>query len=127
MADTCGHNHCGACCGGTCGGGCGSSLFLTQAELDILRCFAQIPFLPVARRADSEAPVCLEDGLGPAGTRGAAIAALERKALIRLDYGLPLQNFDYTPYQAYRHRGSMALTARGQRVVEQLEIQGIEA
>ena len=45
----CGHNHCGTCCGGSCGG-CGGALELTQREVDLLRLFAQIPFLPVARR-----------------------------------------------------------------------------
>lgn len=112
----CGHNNCGACCGGT--------LELTQKEIALLYRFAQIPFLPVARRADSMAPIYLENGTED---YGAVIAVLEHKQLIDLDYGLPLSNFDYAGYEQYPCKGSMALTARGQTVVELLEIQGIEA
>ncbi len=57
----CGQKHCGACCGGACSG-CGGTLQLTQGEIDLLFRFAQIPFLPVARQAGSEQPVCLEEG-----------------------------------------------------------------
>lgn len=127
----CTHNHCGACCGGDCGGcgGCGGhdrALFLTQSELDLLLRFAQIPFLPVARHADADVPVYLEDGDDHAEAYGQTIAALHQKALIALDYQLPLSNFDYAAYRAYAQQGSMALTAMGQRIVEQLEIQGVE-
>ena len=55
----------------------------------------------------------------------AAITGLEIKRLIRLDYDLPLTNFDYGAYGQYPCQGSMALTARGQAVVELLEIQGV--
>lgn len=125
----CGHDHCGACCGGSCGGscgGCGGELELTQNELDLLRRFAQLPFLPVARRTDSETPICLENGADSAEELGRAIAGLSQKRLIRLDYDLPLLNFDYAAYSQYTHKGSMALTAAGQTAVELLEIQGIE-
>lgn len=118
---TCGG--CGGCGGGSCGG-CGGALELTQPELDLLRRFAQLPFLPVARRADAETPVCLEDTASPE-TLSAAILGLAQKGLIRLDYDLPLSNFDYAAYGSCLHRGSMALTARGQAAVELLEIQGI--
>ena len=122
----CGHDHCGACCGGSCGG-CGGALELTQKEVDLLRLFAQLPFLPVARQMDSGTPVFLENGIASAEAFGAAITALHQKQLIRLDYDLPLLNFDYSDYAQYPHKGSMALTAAGQTVVELLEIQGIEA
>ena len=126
----CGHDHCGACCGssgcGGCGGG-GGALELTQRELDLLRRFAQLPFLPVARRWDAETPIYLEDGPEQAESFSAAVAGLQQKRLIRVDYDLPLSNFDYAAYGQYPCRGSMALTARGQAVVELLEIQGIEA
>ena len=72
---TCGHDHCGACCGGSCGG-CSGELELTQAELDLLRLFSQIPFLPVARQSSSELPVFLENGPDAAELSGAAILAL---------------------------------------------------
>lgn len=106
---------CGACCGG---------LRLSQAEIDLLLRLAQIPFLPVARQAGSGQPVCLEAELSAPGE---VLTALWQKGLLQLDYDLPLLNFDYRAYAAYPHRGSMALTARGQQVAEQLEIQGIEA
>lgn len=122
----CGHHHCGACCGGSCGG-CGGELQLTQAEIDVLMGFAQIPFFPVARAAGSDRPVCLEFAGYPAEVLGDVLSALQGKRLIRLDYDLPLANCDYGAYRAYPIRGSMALTAAGQDVVELLEIRGIEA
>ena len=85
----------------------------------------KLPFLPVARRYDGETPVCLEDGPEEAETLAGAIAGLSLKGLIRLDYDLPLSNYDYREYEDYPCRGSMALTARGQAVVELLEIQGV--
>jgi hypothetical protein len=94
--------------------------------LDLLWRFAEIPFLPVARRWDSETPVYLEDNTRPAEELSQVIQALQLKQLIRLDYDLPLSGFDYAPYANYPAQGSMALTARGQQVIEQLEIQGIE-
>ena len=116
-----------ACCGQGCGGcgGCrsrGIDLELTECELALLRQFAQLPFLPVARRYDGETPVCLEPGADSQSIQGLTV-----KGLIRTDYDLPLTNFDYRDYEAYPCKGSMALTARGQEVLELLEIQGIEA
>jgi hypothetical protein len=98
---------------------------LTAAELALLEQFAQFPFLPVARRPDSEEPVYLENGAAQQQETGQAIAGLERLGLIALDYHLPLSNFDYAGYEGYALHGSMALTARGQAVVECLEIQGV--
>ena len=116
------------CCGGNCGicSGCGGALELTQGEIELLRRFAQVPFLPVARQPGSETPVCLEEGLSSIGALGAVIAALSQQRLIRLDYAMPLSNFDYKGYEPGLLRGSMALTARGQEAVDWLEIQGIE-
>ena len=128
----CGQKHCGACCGGSCSGcggscsGCGGTLQLTQGEIDLLFRFAQIPFLPVARQAGSEQPVCLEDGEAHKEELSRIISALSQKGLIRLDYDLPLSNFDYSEYRDFPLRGSMALTAAGQQAADQLEIQGIE-
>jgi len=98
---------------------------MTQAEIDLLLDFAQTPFLPVARRVDSEAPIYLESNQYTAEEYEKIITALYQKRLIRLDYDLPLTNFNYAAYEVYPHRGSMALTATGQHVVELLEIQGI--
>lgn len=112
-------NHCGGC--GKCGG-CDRSLSLTAQELALLQRFAQIPFLPVARKADDFEPVYLEDG-DPQASAG-IISCLEKKGLIDIDYHLPLSGFDYTPYKAYPLRGSMALTARGQEVLDTIDLQG---
>ena len=110
--------HCGAC------SGCARELVLSQPEIDFLRRLGQYAFLPVARRWDSETPVYLEEG--PAELYSAAITGLQLKRLIRVDYDLPLLNFDYAAYGAYPCRGSMALTERGQAAVELLEIQSAE-
>lgn len=114
----CGHEHCGACGSG--------QLELTREEIDFLNRFAQVPFLPVARRWESEIPVYLEEGKEAAEMYSAAILGLSQKRLIRLDYDIPLLNFDYQNYGQYPCQGSMALTARGLEAVELLEIQGIE-
>ncbi|WP_297871329.1 hypothetical protein [uncultured Oscillibacter sp.] len=114
---SCQHN-CGAC--GSCGGG---ELLLTPAELSLLERLAQTPFLPVGK---GEYPVFLEEAGRSPAEWGAALLALEQKGLIRLDYDLPLKGCGYKGYEACSLRGSMALTARGQDVVEQIEIQGIE-
>ena len=115
-------------CDHNCAGcsGCGKSLSLTEAEIEMLRTLAQIPFLPVARRADAETPVYLEDEKHTKEEYSMILACLEKKGLISLDFDKPLSGFDDSAYKAYPIRGSMALTARGQTVVELLELQGIE-
>lgn len=121
-----------SCCESSCGGcqkscaGCSPALFLTEEELKLLRLFGAVPFLPVARRPDGETPICLEEGAEEQETVSKVILALERKGLIDLDYNLPLQNFDYSAYAAWSRQGSMALTGRGQEVLDVLEIQGVE-
>ena len=111
-------------CSGNCGkcGGCANSLTLTQAEIDMLLIFCEIPFLPVARKADDMTPVCLET---EENDLSLILACLENKGLIDIDYRTPLARFDYSAYSSYPVHGSMALTARGQQVVEMLELQGI--
>ena len=115
----CNHN-CASC------SGCGKSLSLTAQEVEMLHTLAQIPFLPVARRADSETPVYLEDDKHTKEEYSLILECLEKKGLISLDFDKPLQGFYDGAYRAYPIRGSMALTARGQSVVELLELQGIE-
>jgi len=112
-------DHCGGC--EKCAG-CDRSLLLTEPELALLRCFAQLPFLPVARKSGDEEPVYLEDGDPLAAAP--VIKCLEKKGLIDIDYHLPLQGFDYRAYSAYPLQGSMALTLRGQEVLDAVELQG---
>ena len=118
---------CGSCCGscGSCGGE-GRELWVTEGEIKLLERFAQYAFLPVARRWDSETPIYLEDGGEKAPLYGDLLKAMEFKGLISIDYDLPLSGFDYASYEGYPCRGSMALTAAGQRALEILEIQGAE-
>lgn len=125
---SCGESSCGnGCCGscGSCGGG-GRELWVTPGEIELLERFAQFAFLPVARKWDSETPVYLEDGPEKAVFWGDLLTAMQFKGLISIDYDQPLSGFDYAGYEAYPCRGSMALTAEGQRAIEILEIQGAE-
>lgn len=121
----CGMYGCGACCGGACGG-CDGTLALTELQIQLLRRFGEIPFLPVARAQDSETPVFLEEENGSLEEIGNALLGLARQGLISLDYRIPLSNFDYPGYGVYPIRGSMALTARGQDVLDLMDMQGIE-
>ena len=114
-------------CNGNCGscGGCGKTLELSQGELDLLNTLAQIPFLPVARKADDMTPVYLEDTAYTREEYGLILQVLEKKGLIDLDYSVPLKGFDMASYAGYPVHGTVALTARGQAVVELLDKQGI--
>jgi len=115
----CDHN-CATC------GGCGKSLSLTKEEIEMLQTLAQIPFLPVARRADSQTPVYLEDDKHTKEEYSLILQCLEKKGLISIDYDQPLKGTRNPAYEAYPLRGSFALTARGQQVLELLEIQGMQ-
>ena len=112
-------------CRGNCGscGGCARELTLTEAEVEFLQKFAQIPFLPVARRMGDLEPYYLEAD-APEDT-GLILQCLEKKGLISLDYDKPLKGFDDSAYAAFPIRGSMALTERGQTVLALLELQGL--
>lgn len=117
---------CGSCggCTGDCGGctGCARELTLTEKEISFLRYMAHIPFLPVARALGEDTPV-YEDG-GDSDENAMLLRCLEKKDLISLDYDLPLKNYAERWYISRPIRGSMALTARGQQVLELLEYQG---
>ncbi len=115
-------------CGGSCHSctGCGKTLVLTDGELAVLETFAQTPFLPVARRADDMTPVYLEDDAYPPEQYSLILSCLEKKGLVDIDYHAPLSRFCYDAYRAYPLHGSMALTARGQQVLELAQLQGIE-
>lgn len=113
------------CCG-NCGqcSGCAGSLELTKGEISLLEQLGQIPFLPFARKADSQTPVFLESGEYTVSEYGLILLCLERKGLVSLD-SVPLKGCSYEGYEAYPVRGSIALTARGQQVVGLLQTQGI--
>ena len=113
-------------CGGNCGAcsGCARELVLTEKEIDFLNILGQYAFLPVARTMGDITPVYLEDG--DREEMSLLLQCLEKKGLISLDYDKPLAGFDETAYAAYPIRGSMALTERGQKVLEMIEYQGIQ-
>ena len=114
-------------CNGNCGncGGCARELVLTAWEVEMLRKLGQIPFLPVARKMGDLEPVYLEDQDHSVEQYSLILQTMEKKGLITLDFGEKIKGFDDTAYAAYPIRGSMALTARGQQVLEMIELQGI--
>ena len=122
--DSCNHS-CGSC--GHCGscGGCAKALELTDGEIRMLQNLGQIPFLPVARRADDMTPVYLEETEETPETYSLILQCLEKKNLISIDYDMPLKGSDMAAYKGYPVHGSFALTQRGQTVLEMLERQGI--
>ncbi len=87
--------------------------------------FAELPFIPAGFAEDSDIPFC-KDFEGVDSEYSAALLCLQQKMLISIDPDIPLVGFDYSEYSAYPFHGSMALTGYGQRVLEQLEYQGVE-
>lgn len=130
----CGNDRCGMCCGGNCSSracsGCGA-VQLTRAECDLLLTFAELPFQPVVSRDGAGRPV-LAYADEAAGERSEEISpdvitGLADKFLIQVDYDIPLGNYDYRGFEDYPYHGSMALTYRGQQVVDELSISGTGA
>lgn len=115
----CSHN-CGSC------GGCAKVLELTESEIEMLQALGQFAFLPIARRADDMVPVYLEDEKYSKEEYSLILQVLEQKNLVSLDYDKPLSADYGDAYVGYPVKGSVALTARGQKVVEMLEISGIQ-
>lgn len=113
-------------CSGNCSNcsGCARELVLTQKEIVFLQQLGQIPFLPVARKMGDLTPVYLEEG--DREEMSLVLQCLEKKGLVSLDFDKPLSGFDDSAYAAYPIRGSMALTERGQKVLEMIEYQGIQ-
>ena len=114
-------------CNGNCSkcGGCAKTLLLSAGELHILDTLGQIPFLPIARKASDMVPIYMEDSQYSTAEYSLILQALEQKNLISLDYDKPLSGAQSAAYANYPVQGSMALTARGQLVLELIETQGI--
>ena len=98
---------------------------MTEQEIGFLQELGQIPFLPVARKMGDLTPVYLEDTRYSVEEYSLILQVLEKKGLISLDFDKPMKGFDDSAYSDYPIRGSMALTARGQQVLETMELQGI--
>lgn len=112
-------------CSGNCGG-CGAQLLLGPDEVKVLEQFAQTPFLPVARKREDITPIYLEEDSFSQEAYSILLQLLERKGLISIDYDAPLKGADMSAYQGYPVKGSMALTKRGQDVLDALETQGAD-
>lgn len=114
-------------CGGNCAscGGCAKELVITPWEVEMLQKLGQIPFLPVARKMGDFEPVYLEDQDHSREEYSLILQALEKKGLISLDFSVKIKGFDDSAYAVYPIRGSMALTQRGQQVLDLMEIQGV--
>jgi len=111
-------------CNGNCSAcsGCARELELTRGELDFLKTLGQVAFLPVARNMGDLNPVYPEN---PGEAFSLLLQCLEKKGLISLDYHLPLKGYTHPGYDRFPIRGSMALTQRGQLVLELVDYQGI--
>lgn len=120
-------NGCGKC-GGNCNScsGCHSALELSTGEITMLHKLGQLPFLPVARKAEDPSPIYLEDSDCTAEEYSLTLQCLEKKGLISIDFDTPLKGFTDTAYAPYPILGSFALTSRGQQVLDLLDIQGID-
>ena len=114
-------------CNGNCAncGGCARELVITPWEIEMLQKLGQIPFLPVARKMGDLEPVFLEDQDHSVEEYSLILQTLEKKGLITLDFSEKLRGFDDSAYSAYPIRGSMALTERGQLVLDLIERQGV--
>ena len=113
-------------CSGNCGncGGCAGELVLSQPEIDFLNDLAENAFLPVARSAGDNTPVYLEDDKNSKEQYSLILICLEKKGLISIDFDQPLSGADMSAYGGYPIYGSIALTARGQEVLDVLDKQG---
>lgn len=112
---------CGNCCG-SCGS-CGE-MILSSGEVEMLQKLGQIPFLPAVRRRDDPTPYYLEDDDYSVEEYSLILQCLEKRGLISLDFDKPLSG-SYRNAESYHLRGSFALTARGQQVLELIEIHGV--
>ena len=115
-------------CSGDCSGGCGGCakvLELTVGEIDFLQELGMYAFLPVARKADDMTPFYPEGSSYTLEEYSAILIHLERKGLISMDYGAPVGHYPAELYGAWSVHGSVALTQRGQEVLETLSITGI--
>ena len=115
-------------CSGNCGncGGCAGELVLSQPEIDFLNDLAENAFLPVARSAGDNTPVYLEDDKNSKEQYSLILICLEKKGLISIDFDQPLSGADMSAYGGYPIYGSIALTARGQEVLDVLDKQGFQ-
>ena len=107
-------------CSKNCSGctGCSGPMELTELEVRLLSLLGQLAFLPIARKAADEYPICMElPDYSPKDT-GLALACLEKRGLVDLSYDAPLKGADMTAYNGYPVHGSAGLTQRGQEAAD---------
>lgn len=112
---------CGNCGGCSKCGGCRGGMELNSGELEILEMLGELAFAPVTR--EGEMPIYLGKGWLTREEYSLILQCLEKKGLVSLDYDLPLKGF--SGYGSHIVQGSMALTAKGQQVLELLNLQGV--
>lgn len=98
---------------------------MTPAEIAILKRLAETPFLPLVKKnhtGDQFMPV--SEFISP--EYRIALLALNNKGLISMDADFPLSNFDYSEYLKQYKCGSIALTGKGQAVIDVIEVQGMD-
>lgn len=108
---------------------------LSQTERHLLDLLAQNAFLPVARfllqnphNAELSfvmaAPVFLESAHDHADTvkaAGDALLSLQRRRFIVMDYGVPLQGFDYEAWKQSDHYRNFVFSCQSDEAVAALE------
>lgn len=114
--------HCNGNCEGC--GGCAGELVLSQPEIDFLGDLAENAFLPAARSPGDNTPIYLEKADQTVEQYSLILICLEKKGLICIDFDQPLRGADMSAYEKYPIHGSIALTARGQEVLDVLDKQG---
>ena len=116
--------NCGNC--ERCGGCKPEALELSAGEIRMLKSLGQFGFLPVARKASDMVPVYLEERECSQAEYSLILQCLEARNLVSIDYDQPLKGADMSDYGGFPVHGSVALTRRGQQVLELLEMQGIQ-
>lgn len=107
---------CGNCAGCSGCSSRGGALELTEQEMSFLRLLGQLAFLPLTWEAGDPTPICPEASGSREQTAG-MLRHLEAMALISLDYDKPLKG--------WQTDGSIALTQRGQQVLEIMDYLGV--
>lgn len=107
-----------------CGGCSARDLSMTKEEIKVLSYFAEIPFLPIYRKISSELPIFLEKDEYSIEMYSNILLCLEKKGLITIDFDVPISGWISEKARQYPIIGSMALSVRGQNVLEILDITG---
>lgn len=110
----------------SCRGGCHKGeLLLSAEEIELLYQFAETPFLPLVEEKSTKRLFLLNEEKHLRDCHE-LLFSLNSKELISIDTDIPIQGYDYSDFiNAYEH-GSAALGLQGQRIVKDMEIQGIQ-